>query len=179
MTASDHFVQFFDIETQLVDAVTGFVARGVASAEVCVVIATPQHCKDIGLSLRAKGVDVAGLEASYRYIVVDAESMLDGFCDRADQHHRRFHERADMLLRQVSACGRPVRIFGEMVALLAARGLPTVVIELEELWNELCRSHNFVLFCAYPSRLFTGDPDAPLYRHICAVHQHSHSQHTH
>lgn len=172
MTASDHFVQFFDIDAQLIDAVSGFVERGVAASEVCIVIATPQHRDAIGKSLRARGVDVAGLEATYRYIEINAESMLAEFCDAQGLHHRRFHERADMLLRQASACGRPVRIFGEMVALLAARGLSTYVIELEELWNELCRSHDFVLFCAYPSHLVNADTELVLYRHICAVHQH-------
>lgn len=179
LSASDHFVQFFEVDAQLVDAVSGFVERGVRLSEVCVVIVTPQHRQAIGVSLQARGLDVVALEATYRYIVIDAESMLAEFLDDSGLHRRRFHERADMLLRQASASDRPVRVFGGMVAILAARGSLAFAIELEELWNELCRSHNFVLFCAYPLQLLTSQSDAQLYRHICAVHQHSPSERAH
>jgi hypothetical protein len=57
---------------------------------------------------------------------------------------------------QVAACrGRKVRAFGEMVALLWAKGLCGATIRLEHLWTEFCRSQSFSLFCAYPKSGFT------------------------
>ena len=43
--------------------------------------------------------------------------------------------------------GRPIRAFGEMVALLAAAGDYAAAVRLEALWNGLRRVHPFLLVC--------------------------------
>jgi hypothetical protein len=87
---------------------------------------------------------------------LDAERTLATFYHpRTGIDRMRFHQRADQLLRQASARGQPVRIFGEMVVLLVGQNRPEDAIELEELWNELSRQHNFSLFCTYPMCAFT------------------------
>ena len=57
-------------------------------------------------------------------------------------------------IAQLAADGRHVHAFGEMVALLWAEGKRHAAIRLEELWNELGKSHRFALFCAYPMASF-------------------------
>ena len=39
------------------------------------------------------------------------------------------------MLRQAAKAGRPVRVFGEMVALLWDPGLTDAAIEVEAMWN--------------------------------------------
>ena len=171
--AADHFVQFFDAEGQLVDAVSRFVQAGIGGGEVCVVIATPEHRRRFAATLSARGLNVASLESAYQYIAVDAESLLrQFFCDGALNRYR-FHERVGLLLRQAASSGKPVRVFGEMVALLADRELSPVVLELEELWNELGRFHDFVLFCGYPRSSFQEAPANGSVARLCALHTHA------
>ena len=172
MIASDHFVQFFDTDSQLVDAVSRFVHVGIESAEVCVVIATADHRERIATSLNARGVNIAVLESAYQYIAVDAQLLLGEFFDgRLDRY--RFHDRAGLLLRQAAASGKPVRVFDEMVAILASRGLLSATLELEELCNELGRSQDVVLFCGYLHSAFTGPRAAETVQRLCTLHLHS------
>jgi hypothetical protein len=177
VTVADHFAQFFEADAQLVHAVGDFVARGMHSGEVCVAILTRAHHHSIAESLRTRGIDARALEASYRYVVVDAEAMLAELVNGGRLNVQRFHERADTLLRQAGSCGQPVRVVGELVNLLAQRGMAEAVIELEEFWNELGRFHNFVLFCAYANDSLAGQDDK-LYARICAAHQHTPYQRT-
>ena len=65
--------------------------------------------------------------------------------------------------------GRKVRVFGEMVALMWARGYCSVTVRLGYLWTEFCQKESFALFCAYPRTGFTEDP-AQSIAHICATH---------
>jgi hypothetical protein len=78
-----------------------------------------------------------------------------------------------MLLRQAASSGKPVRVYGEMVTLLMRDELVPDTLELEELWNELGRTQDFVLFCGYPSGTFQGPQAATTLNRICALHAHS------
>jgi hypothetical protein len=60
-----------------------------------------------------------------------------------------------------------VMAFGEMVALLCAQGRPGAALRLEWMWNELLKTHNFLLRCGYP---LTCNLDKGLYAQICAEH---------
>lgn len=51
----------------------------------------------------------------------------------------------------------PVRIFGEMVAVLWAEGKTRTAIRLEELWDELATRHAFSLLCAYPMSAYRAE----------------------
>jgi hypothetical protein len=146
--ASTHFVQFFDVDSDLTDSVARFAREAFKTDATCLVIGTSEHRKAVQQSLAAAGLAVDELVASYQYISLDAYRTLSGFMvnDRVDRE--RLHSVMDLLIRQAGSRGQQVWIFGEMVALLAARGLIAAALQLEELWNELSREHDFTLFCA-------------------------------
>jgi KaiC/GvpD/RAD55 family RecA-like ATPase len=172
MNCSTHVVHVFRDDEPLVWAVARFVCEGLRAGETCLVCATPEHREQLDELLRAEGLDPAALEAEYRYIPLDAERTLTSFYEpRTGINRMRFHRNVDQLLRQASARGQPVRIFGEMVTLLLDRNRPETAIELEELWNEVSRQHNFCLLCTYPTSEFTRNPR---YRRLLrAVHSHA------
>lgn len=146
---SAHFVQFFDVDSDLADSVARFARATFQADATCLVTATSEHRKSIHRRLAAAGLAVDELIASYQFISLDAYRTLSGFMVNERLDRERFHNVMDLLIRQAGARGRPVRIFGEMVALLAARGQISAALQLEELWNELSREHDFTLFCAY------------------------------
>jgi orotate phosphoribosyltransferase len=74
---------------------------------------------------------------------------------------------------EACAGGAPVHAFGEMVALLCARGRYDAALHLERLWNELARKLDFSLFCAYPWALFPSSAVAHVFRQVCAEHEHA------
>ena len=163
-----HCVQFFDEDARLVEAVSHFVRESIESACTCLSISTAEHRTAIDSTLQSAGVDVASLIGQYRYVPLDAHALLSTFLVDGRLDRERFHSNMDQLMRQVTARGEPVRIFGEMVALLLATEQPHAALQLEELWNELSRQHDFQLLCAYPSR--EVEHDDRLRMLICAVH---------
>jgi len=172
MNCSTHHVHVFNRDEPLVEAVARFVCEGLYAGETCLVCATAEHRDQLDTLLRAHGLNPVALEAEYRYIPLDAQRTLSSFYHpRTGINRTLFHRNADQLIRQASARGQPVRIFGEMVVLLLEQNCPDVAIELEELWNEISRQHNFSLLCTYPTSDFTRNPR---YRQILrGVHSHA------
>jgi MEDS: MEthanogen/methylotroph, DcmR Sensory domain len=165
---SGHFVQFFTTDGELVRAVSDFLLSGFDAGHTCVCVATASHREQIAARLATLGADPAALAAAYRYIPIDARTTLDSFMIRGCIDRERFHRATGLLVAQAASRGAPVRIFGEMVTLVAEQGLGQAVLELEELWNELSRQQPFTLFCGFPHGLF----DQCLFQNVCAVHSH-------
>lgn len=159
MSNSAHIVQFFRNDDEYVRAAGYFLWEGLHAGETCVAVATAAHLQQLEMYLGDTDLDPDALTAEYRYIPLHAELMLPTFFDAREGIDReRFHRQFNLLLSQVSSRGQPVRIFGEMVSLLAEQGRSAAAIELEELWNELSRHHHFNLFCSYRVSPFTENP---------------------
>ena len=75
------------------------------------------------------------------------------------------------LIMQAGTGGRPVRAYGEMVALLWDDGFVNDAIQLEEMWAELGRTHSFSLFCGYPVGSVTRDGHLGAFAAVCRLHQ--------
>jgi signal transduction histidine kinase len=86
----------------------------------------------------------------------------------------RFRETIAPIVERASCAGpRPVvRLFGEMVDLLWKDGNPDGALRLEELWNELGRTHEFSLLCGYAMGNFAHAGDAEQFRQVCGHHTH-------
>ncbi len=104
-----------------------------------------------------------------RYIAMSAETALARFMVNQWPDDQLFANFVTELIARAQQNGRRVRAFGEMVALLWARGDAAATVRLEHLWNQICRSHNFPLLCAYPKTGCTEDASESI-RNICAAH---------
>lgn len=159
MTDTAHLVQFFSADDRLIAIVSDHLREGFAAGDTCVVVLTAEHRQAIEARLRSAGFDPEALSAEYRYIPLDAETMLASLYDpRTGFDRERFHNDCGLLIRQAAAGGQPVRLYGEMVDLLVAQGRPAAAIQLEELWNELSRHHHLYMFCSYRVSAFTENP---------------------
>ncbi|HEV2251873.1 MAG TPA: hypothetical protein VGS06_01640, partial [Streptosporangiaceae bacterium] len=74
------------------------------------------------------------------------------------------------LIADAGRGGRPVRAYGEMVALLWDAGLVNDAVQLEQMWASLGLSHSFSLFCSYPARSVTGDGHLEAFAEVCRLH---------
>jgi hypothetical protein len=171
MNHAAHIVQFFRDDDEFIRAVGRYLREGLAAGDTCVAAATAAHHRQLDAYLFDAGLNPGALAAEYRYIPIKAEEMLPMFFDASTGIDvERFHSHCGLLLRQAAARGQPVRLFGEMVSLLVDQGQPAATIQLEELWNELSRQHNFTMFCSYRISPFTENP-----RHRKLLHGvHSH-----
>jgi hypothetical protein len=165
----EHLVQIYGDDGVFLDALEGFVAGGLDAGDGLVVIATDAHLQALQERLRLRGFDLAAAREQDQFIPLDADATLSRFMVDGWPDDDRFHQLVAELLQRAGASGRRVRAFGEMVALLWARGDCGATVRLEYLWNNLCRTSAFSLFCAYPKIGFTENPDLA-FQAICAAH---------
>jgi PAS domain S-box-containing protein len=166
----DHFVHFYEDDEFLLDALSGYVGPGLVAGEVCIVIATEPHRNGLEARLQRSGIDLPSIVSTSQYITLDAAGTLAKLMVDGEPDPRRFVTVIGTLLERATAGGRPVRAFGEMVALLWADGNTAAAVRLEELWNDLGEKHRFSLFCAYPMSGFQHATDAASFTDICTKH---------
>jgi signal transduction histidine kinase len=169
-----HCVQFYGEDSSLLDELSSFIGTELLSGDAAVVIATKTHRDGLIQRLQSRGFSTALAMEEGRYIALDAEATLamlmrDGMPD-ADL----FSAIIGGVLDQATAAtrGKPPRIaaFGEMVALLWARGDAAAAVRLEQLWNNLARTYPLSLRCAYPMTDFSREDHSDSFLKICAEH---------
>jgi hypothetical protein len=165
----DHVVQIYENDIQFLDLLTEFVADGIRSDDCTIIIATSLHLKELKSKLNSAGFDIDHLTSSRQLIALDAEKTLEKFMLNGWPDEGRFNRVVGNLLEDARAQKRQVRAFGEMVAILWAKGHTGATVQLEILWNKFMHLQTFTLFCAYPKSGFTENAfDSML--HICQTH---------
>lgn len=164
--AGHHVVQFYERDENLALAVASFLGAGLVGDEAVLIVATPEHRAAFEGVMRAAGIDLKAMAASGRYVNLDAADVLSRFMVDGQPDAGRFAASVGLLVKDTAA-GRPIRIYGEMVALLWDEGNVSAAIALEALWNDLATTQTFALFCAYPVQSVAGSPDHDV---ICQHH---------
>ena len=170
VSAGGHRVHFFDNEESLAGAVADHLAPGVANGESAVVFATPDHRELIRAVLAAAGIDVAGAVDGGRLLLRDAAEMLARLTGGGSVDAVAFDEVVGGIVREAVARGRPIRAYGEMVALQWEAGDVIGAMDLERLWSRLGATLPFSLLCAYPSHLFGEPSAAEAFPEVCHLH---------
>ena len=170
MSVAEHVVQFYEADAVLLDTVASFCQDAILQDGAAIVVATPEHRAGIETRLRESGLDVAAARERGQLVAMDAAETLSRFLVDGMPDPERFARELGMVVTRAAEGGRDVRIFGEMVALLAADGNVAAAIALEDRWNELQRTHPFSLFCAYPIEGFVGAGGAAFIHDVCAAH---------
>lgn len=170
----DHFVQFYEEESFLVEEVLGFIGTGLWSGDAGVVIASKPRLEDLERRLNQSGLGNGSKPAhAGRYICLDAQEtlsqvMIDGWPDEA-----RFIDVIGNALRRASNDGSVhVRAYDEMAGLLCSEGKQQTAIRMEQLWSDLAKIHSCSLLCAYPMSAFSKEEDGKSFNDVCAAHSH-------
>lgn len=171
LTPSEHSVQIYATDGVFLNALEGFVSGGLRAGDSVIVIATVAHRDALEDRLRVRGFDIDAARSRDQYIPLDAEEtlsklMVKGWSWPDDDL---FKQLIKELIARARGNGRRVRAFGEMVAILWARGHNGATVRLEYLWNKFCQEEALCLFCAYPRIGFTQDADASI-SEICSMH---------
>ena len=120
-------------------------------------IATEAHRDAFEAKFADAGVDVAAaLARRARSSGSTRPRPWPAFMRDGDVDRDAFFDRLGPIMGTAAATGRPVRAFGEMVALLWEAGDVLAAIDLETAWNELAAQVPFSLYCAYRTDSVAG-----------------------
>jgi DNA-binding NarL/FixJ family response regulator len=174
-----HEVQFYCDDEVLLERVTHFIFSAVHAGNPAIVIATRPHRDNLVQRLKAQGVDVDAAIRRGAYVSLDAADtlstlMVDDWPDEV-RFFEGFSKRIESASKAAMTEHPRVAIFGEAVALLCAEGKRNAAIRLEQLGNELVKTHNVDILCAYPFSSFHGEEDGRAFKKICAEHSAVHS----
>ena len=169
LSPCEHLVEIYGDDAAFLDSLESFVIGGLKKKESVIVIATPQHRKALDSRLRFRNIGVEAAMAKDLYIALDAEETISKFMVKGWPDDALFEQVVGDLLIRGRKNGKKIRAFGEMVALMWARGETEATIRLEHLWHRFCSSEAFCLFCAYPKAGFTQNVKASI-REICEAH---------
>jgi signal transduction histidine kinase len=171
---SAHVVQFYGEDGFLLDELSRFIGTALGAGNGAVVIATKEHRDALARRLKAWGLDTTKAAEQGRYIPLDAAETLTKFMLDGSPDPTLFVELVGGIIARVRAASGgeqgQVVAFGEMVSLLWNAGKPDAAIHLEQLWNELAKTHSFSLRCAYPISSFYREEHGDLLLKICAEH---------
>jgi hypothetical protein len=170
-----HEVQLFDHGESLAEAVTSFLLEGVRNGDALLVVMRSELWNRTAASLPRAEFSLAEAMASGRLTVEDSGHLLRRFMVDGMPSGAHFDDVVGGFVRRLnSRCGR-LRIYGDMVDILAASGEFGAAHQLEELWNRLNEREPFTLFCGYSSAHFADPRSAGVLRAICRSHSHVHS----
>ncbi len=166
----DHVVHFYEHEADLARSVGGYLRDAIDAAAVSIVIATEAHRRAFRAELDTTDVDSGKTGREGALIMLDAAETMVGFMPDGRVERGAFRDVVGAILRQAGASGKPLRVYGEMVALLWEAGHVPAAIEVEELWNELAREVEFSLLCAYRREAVQGAELAEALERVCHLH---------
>jgi len=168
-----HDVQFYSHDLVFVETATAFLATALNAGNPAIVLATRSHREELVERLR-KTIDIDGAIQQGTYTAMDAaeivsQIMLNGLpdCDRFFEGIRSAIEEA---VRSVKATNPRVAILGECVGYLCAKGNMTAAIQLEKAGNDLIKTHNVDILCAYPLSAFQRKEEDQAFKTVCREH---------
>ena len=149
----DHVVQIYDNDHTYLNFLEGFVAAGFAANDCVLVIATEKHLNSLENRLRFKGYNVFELKLQDQYVALDARETLAEFMINNWPDEVLFAHVMSQHIAKAGSKKRKVRVFGEMVSILWVEGNRGATVQLEHLWDKMCKRETLSLFCAYPQSI--------------------------
>jgi DcmR-like sensory protein len=168
----DHFVQVYQDEVFLCEAVAEYLGTGLRRGEGLIIIATASHRAAFTQQMEDDGVPASEAIRSGQLVLLDADETLARFTPGGMPDWQTFHALIGGVIARVRLDYPSVRAYGEMVDVLWQRGEREAAMRLEEFWNDLAKLQTFSLLCAYymdnlDALAYTGPLEC-----VCKVHTH-------
>jgi PAS domain S-box-containing protein/excisionase family DNA binding protein len=168
----DHIAQFYEADDALLQAAADFLAAALCAGDAGLVFAAAPHRAAIEERLRRHGLDPDAARAEGRYEAFDAATTLAQILIDGQPQPQRFREVVGGAIARARAGKRRVRVYGEMVSLLATEGNHHAALLLEQQWSALQATLPFTLLCGYPMDAFAGEAFSELFHALCTEHTH-------
>lgn len=165
-----HCVRLFDTSASLGRHVSSYVAAGLDGGEGVLVVIRPENWIVTADRLAEHSVDVPAVVAAGQLTVIDAHELLARIAPQGRLDSRAFATSAGRCITDLASQWSRLRVYGEMVDILAGAGDFAGAEQLEGFWTDLSREVAFSLLCGYWAIHFGGDRSDAALERICAAH---------
>ena len=165
-----HVVQFYDRDEELAASAGDYLADAIAEGGAAVIVASSARCSMFEARLAAGGVDVAAARRGGSLICLDAGQLAQLLTGTGRVDRAAFDAQIRPAILAAGEAPGPVRVYGEVVALLWAAGHVNAALELEGFWNELGREIPFSLYCGYPRQTVESSQHHGAVSEVCRLH---------
>jgi signal transduction histidine kinase len=165
-----HAVQFVVRGVFPAARVAGFLAEPLSAGGSAVAIVTGPHLQEIEREWRLSGLDAEQAVAEGRLVILDAEATLTALAPDGWPDRELFEASVGALVGRLSAGGRAVHAYGEMVDVLSGRGQREAALALEDLWDDLLERLRLRLLCGYTIEAFEGEGSLEGFHRVCSSH---------
>lgn len=170
--AGDHFVQLYQDDSFLKDAVSQYIGTALQQNEAVISIASPAHQKAFKSVLEGQGFNVEQAMASGQFIMLDAETTLAKFMRNGMPDWDLYLKTVGSVVQEACASFKMVCAYGEMVDILWQQGATEAAISLEAYWNKLGELYSFSLLCAYFIDHLNNEVCGEPFKRVCNHHSH-------
>jgi hypothetical protein len=170
-----HSVQLFDDPESTADAVAAFVQEGVSKRDHVLVVMRPELWNRAAAKIDRGSVSIQDAIASGQLAVLDSRQTLQQLMRDGHPDSGLFDDVIGATVRAATSLHGSVRVYGDMVDILASEGEFIAAGRLEELWNQLGERQSFMLFCGYLATAFADASAGKALRHICDLHDDVHA----
>jgi CheY-like chemotaxis protein len=149
-----HEILFFSDEALLLDNFARVVGCALNTGNAAIVVATASHRESLAERLKKQGLDVGQSTQEGTYIAIDVAESLSRFMVNGLPDPFRFFAGISRVIEaaaKAASSKQPrVVVCGEGVAVLLAEGKRDAAIRLEQLSNEVAKTYDVDVLCAYP-----------------------------
>ena len=171
-TAAAHWVQFFDDVQSRSETVASFLHEGLDRGATLLIVETKDHWQATARLLAGRRVPIEAAAQSGQLTVLNASDAVTLVGGADGPGSERFDRSIGALVRQLASRARPLRVYGEVVDVLAERGDFDAALRLEALWNTLIDQVPMALLCGYSAPRYREPGRSGEFQRICSAHSH-------
>jgi MEDS: MEthanogen/methylotroph, DcmR Sensory domain len=164
-----HRLQLFDTPESLGASVAAFLMEGYETGDNLLIIAKPRHFDAVLSALRARGCFPPDMDGQQRLVALDATDVLRHIIRNGQPDPLLFQRTVKPLLQSLAGSAT-LRVYAEIVELLAEEEDLAGAIALEKMWNDLAGQLKFTLMCGYSSAHFAQSHAMSWLRKVCETH---------
>ena len=168
--ASQHIVQLFDSTESLVTTVSTFLSEGLNRGDRALVVMRLAQWNSVASELTTRCVSLSDAVASGRLTVLDGTRTLARIMPHGSPCRGLFEEVIGKTVRQICAAGVRLRVYGDLMDVLAADGNFQGAHELEKMWSDLTRQEPVTVLCGYSAATFHNAAAGETLKSICRSH---------
>ena len=167
---SQYIVELFDSTESLVDTVSAFLSDGLSQGDRALVVMRLAQWNSVASKLTSRQVSLSEAIASGQLTVLDGTRTLGRIMPHGSPCRGLFEEVIGKTVRQICATGVRLRVYGDMVDVLAAEGNFQGAHELEKMWSDLTRQEPVTVLCGYSAATFHNADAGETLKSICRSH---------